>query len=454
MKLLEKKKKKRRIMNLLLYIMLNLNRSNFQAHPFHLVSPSPWPLYTSISLLSLTTSAVLSFHGFAYAEYNLMMSLISLVLAMSFWWRDVIAEGKLNLVPCFYFFRRNFVFFFDVISMKLLEKKKEITRKNLRGLGGKTLFNYNLNIAKAIPVEDLKKYLNDYKAKNNIEVFKNNNNLGHYLAGLLEGDGHISLPSLGVTTLNRVLNPRIVFTSHINNLGMYAFIQSELGNIGRFQASGNNAIRYIIGDIKGIMFFINLMHGKLRTPKNIRFNDLIKFMNAKYSLDTPESLLDNSNLLDNSWFTGFTESDGHFGIKHLERKPKSDTRKRSVSESVTLKFILNQRLFDKPTSSSMKPFMEDLALFLSCNLKSYTNNTNSEILTVSVSSLESVKFLVNYFNKYPLIGDKLNDFKKWEIVYNMLIKKEHLTDEGRLKIRSLIASGLPPSASRQAKPAT
>jgi hypothetical protein len=85
--------KKRRIMNKFLYIMLNLNRSNFQAHPFHLVSPSPWPLYTSISLLSLTTSAVLSFHGFAFAEYNLMMSLITLILAMLFWWRDVIAEG-------------------------------------------------------------------------------------------------------------------------------------------------------------------------------------------------------------------------------------------------------------------------------------------------------------------------------------------------------------------------
>jgi len=64
--------------------MLNLNRSNFQAHPFHLVSPSPWPLYTSISLLSLTTSAVLSFHGFAYAENNLLLSIISLVLSMSF----------------------------------------------------------------------------------------------------------------------------------------------------------------------------------------------------------------------------------------------------------------------------------------------------------------------------------------------------------------------------------
>jgi len=161
-------------------------------------------------------------------------------------------------------------------------------------------------------------------------------------------------------------------------------------------------------------------------------------MNTKYSLDTPESLLDDSNLLNNSWFTGFTESDGYFGIKYIEKKPKSDTRKRYVSEGVNLKFILNQRSFDKFTSSSMKPFMESLSLFLSCNLTSYTNDKNSEILCVNVSSLEGVKLLVNYFNKYPLIGDKLNDFKRWEIVYNMMIKKEHLTDKGRLEIRSLI----------------
>jgi cytochrome c oxidase subunit 3 len=68
-------------------------RSNFQAHPFHLVSPSPWPLYTSISLLSLTTSAALSFHGFVYGEYNLTVCLIILTISMSFWFRDVIAEG-------------------------------------------------------------------------------------------------------------------------------------------------------------------------------------------------------------------------------------------------------------------------------------------------------------------------------------------------------------------------
>jgi hypothetical protein len=40
-------------------------------------------LYTPISLLSLTTSAALSFHGFAYAEYNLMTSLTSWILSIS-----------------------------------------------------------------------------------------------------------------------------------------------------------------------------------------------------------------------------------------------------------------------------------------------------------------------------------------------------------------------------------
>jgi hypothetical protein len=63
----------------------------------------------------------------------------------------------------------------------------------------------------------------------------------------LEGDGHISIPVLGNTTLNKVLNPRIVFTSHINKIELYAYIQSQLKGIGRFQC--NNNISYIIGDI-------------------------------------------------------------------------------------------------------------------------------------------------------------------------------------------------------------
>lgn len=63
--------------------MSNLQRSNFQAHPFHLVSPSPWPLYTSISLLTLTTSGVLTFHGYAYMIYCLYLALTGVISSMS-----------------------------------------------------------------------------------------------------------------------------------------------------------------------------------------------------------------------------------------------------------------------------------------------------------------------------------------------------------------------------------
>lgn len=70
-----------------------LIRSNFQSHPYHLVSPSPWPLNTSLSLLTLTFSAVLAFQNFSLAINNLTFALIALILSMSLWFRDVISEG-------------------------------------------------------------------------------------------------------------------------------------------------------------------------------------------------------------------------------------------------------------------------------------------------------------------------------------------------------------------------
>ena len=73
--------------------MKNIMRSQFQAHPFHLVSPSPWPLYTCISLLTLTTAGVSTMHGFYNPEYFLYAAFISLVSSMSFWFRDVVSEA-------------------------------------------------------------------------------------------------------------------------------------------------------------------------------------------------------------------------------------------------------------------------------------------------------------------------------------------------------------------------
>lgn len=386
--------------------MTNLKRSAFQAHPFHLVSPSPWPLYTSISLLTLTCAGVLTMHHFTNAAYFLFLALATLILSMALWWRDVISEGR----------AKSFI-------LRLLD------------------FNLTLKTTKVITTEEIGESLINFKEEiTPNSIYNDKKEFAYYLAGLLEGDGHISLPSIGVTTLNRVLNPRIVFTSHINNLGLYAYIQSQLGGIGRFQLAGANTVRYIIGDIKGINIIVKLISGKFRTPKNKRLNDLIQFINAKYSLKIPESLLDCSDLNHNSWFSGFTEADGHFGVKIIETKPKSDTRKRSVSENISLRFRLDQRSFDKPNNSYMLSVMEKISRFLSSEVKSYKIKPAwTEILSVSVQSITKIEFLIKYFNKYPLLGVKRKDFKCWEIVYYIMLSKDHLTEQGKLRIRLIMS---------------
>jgi hypothetical protein len=393
-----------------MFIMSNLNRSAFQGHPFHLVSPSPWPIFTCISLLTLTTSGVLTMHGFSNAGYWLPLALALVMSSMFFWFRDVISEGR--------------------------AKSLSLHLSNL---------NHTLKTAKVITPKEVEQslvnyYANPYNKAGN--YYNSNKEFGYYLAGLLEGDGHISLPSLGVTTLNRVLNPRIVFTSHINNLGSYAYIQSQLGGIGRFQLSGDNVIRYIIGDIKGITVMVNLISGKLRTPKNQRLNDLIQFINQKYCLNIANSILDISNMASNSWFAGFTDADGHFGVKIIEAKPKSDKRKRSVSTNISLRFRLDQRSYDKPNKTSMSSIMQAIATFLTqrfpsaCVVRPYLLKPSlSEMLSLSVESIEKIGFLIDYFNKYPIIGVKAKDFNCWKEVYNLILTKEHLTEQGRLKIR-------------------
>jgi cytochrome c oxidase subunit 3 len=73
--------------------MNTVQHSVFQNHPYHLVSPSPWPFYTSVILLTLTTSGVLTMHGFILCGYLALTAFFNLVYSMSLWFRDVISEG-------------------------------------------------------------------------------------------------------------------------------------------------------------------------------------------------------------------------------------------------------------------------------------------------------------------------------------------------------------------------
>lgn len=77
--------------------MANIQRTDYQTHPYHLVDQSPWPLLTSLALFGMVVSAVLYMHGFVSGGLLLTLGFVLTASAMTLWFRDIIAEGRIIL---------------------------------------------------------------------------------------------------------------------------------------------------------------------------------------------------------------------------------------------------------------------------------------------------------------------------------------------------------------------
>ena len=76
------------------FIIVNNSIVGLPSHPYHIVDQSPWPIVLSCVLLSLTISAVLSFHGYVMGDFLLLSSFILLIWGMSLWFKDIITEAS------------------------------------------------------------------------------------------------------------------------------------------------------------------------------------------------------------------------------------------------------------------------------------------------------------------------------------------------------------------------
>nr|YP_684409.1 cytochrome c oxidase subunit 3 [Oltmannsiellopsis viridis]ABC96368.1 cytochrome c oxidase subunit 3 [Oltmannsiellopsis viridis] len=62
-------------------------------HPFHLVNPSPWPLFASFAVFIFTIGMTQYMHGFIGGGYTLTLGFSMVLYAMYVWWRDIIREA-------------------------------------------------------------------------------------------------------------------------------------------------------------------------------------------------------------------------------------------------------------------------------------------------------------------------------------------------------------------------
>ena len=70
-----------------------INLKKYQKHPFHIVDPSPWPFFTSLTAFFTLLGVVLYMHNFDKGLFLLRFGFLLLLLSAGFWWRDVIREA-------------------------------------------------------------------------------------------------------------------------------------------------------------------------------------------------------------------------------------------------------------------------------------------------------------------------------------------------------------------------
>jgi heme/copper-type cytochrome/quinol oxidase subunit 3 len=348
-------------------------------------------------MLSLTTSAVLSFHGFAYAEYNLLMSLLSVILSMSLWFRDIIAESTymghhtlavqrgLNLgvglfiVSEALFFLAIFWTFFHSALSPAIELGAMWPPMGIEAIDPfeLPLINTVILLASGFTVT-----------------------VGHHY--LINGQRSIALYGLLYTVILA-----IIFTGF---QGVEYAVSSFTISDGAFGSCFYFGTGLILAPIKKNTC-IKIYNYSTVKAQNKRFN----------SINTTSNL-------DPNWVTGFCDAESSFSV----RVAKDEKR----FKSLRIAPIFNIELHEKDLQ-----LLKQINAFFTVGtiIKRVKNGNPSAIYSVqSIKALKDV--IIPHFNKFNLLTQKREDFRIFSLVVDMLYNSEHKTEQGLNKILSCKAS--------------
>nr|YP_007507070.1 intronic ORF at intron 5 of cox1 [Ceratocystis cacaofunesta]YP_009704209.1 LAGLIDADG endonuclease [Ceratocystis fimbriata]YP_009710361.1 LAGLIDADG endonuclease [Ceratocystis albifundus]AFO38122.1 intronic ORF at intron 5 of cox1 [Ceratocystis cacaofunesta]QEN73772.1 LAGLIDADG endonuclease [Ceratocystis fimbriata]QFX74863.1 LAGLIDADG endonuclease [Ceratocystis albifundus] len=233
----------------------------------------------------------------------------------------------------------------------------------------------------------------------------NDEQFGHYLAGLIDGKGYFN-------TQQQLI---IEFSSSDVKLAYY--IKSMIGFGQVKKVKDKNVYIYIISNKFGIIKTINLINGKLRIID--KFNQDIDNILTNLKENIEFKFNDSNNLINgNYWITGFSDAGASFQIEIVNKinEPKPEIR-------LNLKFDKQ----DKNVLILIKEVFGGIISYEKLN-NSYTYNSNS---------FGSARKILNYFDNFHLQSNKYVNYLKWRKAYIIVQEKNYLTERGMDKIIKL-----------------
>ena len=274
----------------------------------------------------------------------------------------------------------------------------------------------------------LQKYKN---RKQKHAIYKNREIFGAYLAGLWEGDGSVLIKP------KQHLKPTISITFH-KNQGFFAekllqiLTNQSKEKVGSIYYHKTRQACYLnIYTKQGLLNFLYLVNGKLRTPKASQIDVVVNWL-IKQGINIKKLPLCATPINKDAWYAGFIDADGSFNVRQTL---KSGT----IKKQTECQFILVQRAYYPKTGQSYFDIFTEIASYFCVKLGTLkARNPNAlDQFKIKISSAKSKKILRAYLDRFPLLSSKYLDYKDWSEADNLMIKKLHYTDNGVIKIAKI-----------------
>ena len=235
---------------------------------------------------------------------------------------------------------------------------------------------------------------------------KNKKEFGHFLAGLIDADGHIAVDGYSITV-----------NSHSRDLCILCYIKTIIGGT-IYKYKKVNAYRYTATKKQGLILLSNLIFSKLRLSDKVnQFNNrLVPRIDLNFC-EKPSV----TNMKNNYWFAGFVQGDGSFQIMIRKRRKPGWSNQIEVILSIELKH---------------KSLLEEIQATFGGHV-GYRKARNT--FYYSSVNLKNASNLVTYFDKYQVMGPSYRLYLCWKRALSIVLAKEHLTSAGLEEIKSLKA---------------
>jgi hypothetical protein len=241
-------------------------------------------------------------------------------------------------------------------------------------------------------------------------------NIGSYLAGLIEGDGHIAVHDKN--SKSKVYRPKIIIVFNVHDKPLAEKLSAGL-KVGKVidKSSAGHVLLQILAK-QEVLKIINLINGRMRTPKIEALHRAISWINEKDNSFIPFLGLDKSSIDSNSWLAGFTDADGNFSITVYDRKKENKVLRTSVQTffRIEVKQNYSRDVGADQGGASYFNIMTKIAEFFTVNLYTRTRTVDDRVYYAFMAISHNWRghdLARNYFNRFPLYSSKYLAYKDW-----------------------------------------